>query len=67
VYCDKMAKDRIMLFYYNVEQCPISLPAQFDDEIRRGSAQSGAQTIGWAGFDFVMHAIARKRCEIELR
>jgi len=68
VYCDKTAEVRIMQFSpKNVAQCHNSLPAKFDNEIRRGSPRSGGSN--WLGviFDFTMHAISRKLCGMELR
>ena len=56
-------------YYCNVAQCLISLSAECDDEIRRGSPRSGAQTgVGWFSIDLASRdAIFRKQWEIELR
>jgi len=35
VYCDETAEARIMQFSKHVAQCLNSLPAKFDDKIRR--------------------------------
>ena len=43
VYCDKTAAVRIMQFHLIVAQCISSLPAKYDDKIRRGSRDLGAQ------------------------
>ena len=58
-----MAEVRIMQFSLKCS----SAPTKFDDEIRRGFPRSGAQTRVGVDFDFVIHAISGKRCEIELR
>ena len=61
VCCDKTAEVRIMQF--SLKCSPMS--AKFDDEIRRGSHRSGAQTgVGWFS---TSDAISRKWCKIELR
>jgi len=49
VHCDKTAEDRIIQFSSNVAQCLTSLPAKFDDEIRRGSLDQGAQIFRLPG------------------
>jgi len=44
MYCDKTGEVKIMQFHYNVAQCLFtSLHAEFDDEIRRGPLDRGAQ------------------------
>jgi len=48
VHCDKMAAARIMQFSLNVARCFNSLPAKFDDKLRRGPLDLGAQSrVGW--------------------
>ena len=66
-YCGRTAEVRTTRFHWNVAQYLSSAPAKFDDEIRREFPRSGAQTRVRSGvvFDFAMHAIFRKRCEIE--
>jgi len=50
-------------FHKNVAQCLISLPPKFDDKIRRGTLELGAQSrVGW-----ILTSRSRKLCEIELR
>jgi len=51
-------------FHYNVAQRISSLPAKFNNEIRKGPLDRGLE-LGWVVFDLAMHAISWKRCEME--
>jgi len=44
-----MAEVRIIQFSLNVAKCLSSLPAKFNDKIRRGSLDQGLQ-LAWDGF-----------------
>ena len=65
VYCDKTAAVRIVQFSINVAQYLYSLPAKFDDKIRRRPSIWGLK-VGWGGFRLRV-AVSPKRCKIELR
>ena len=52
-------------FHQNVAQCLISLPAMFDEKIRREPLDLWIK-VGWGGFR-LRDAVSRKRFEIELR